>query len=102
LEEISALAHSYRSALKSILAVGYHRSLRYAMRAGLPRIRFHDLRHTAAALLLRRGVNPKIVSEMLGHSSVAITLDIYSHVVPDMQHLAADAMDETLQQHLDP
>jgi integrase len=72
------------------------------MRAGLPRIRFHDLRHTAATLLLRRGVNPKIVSEMLGHSSVAITLDIYSHVVPDMQQLAADAMDETLQQHLEP
>jgi len=56
-------------------------------------MRFHDLRHTAATLLLRRGVNPKIVSEMLGHSSVSITLDIYSHVTPDMQQQAADAMD---------
>lgn len=65
-------------------------------RAELPRIRFHDLRHTAATLLLRRGVNPKIVSEMLGHSSVSITLDIYSHVTPDMQQQAADAMDDAL------
>ena len=71
------------------------------MRAGLPRIRFHDLRHTVATLLLRWDVNPKIVSEMLGHSSVTITRDIYSHVVPDMQQLAADAMDETLQERLE-
>ena len=47
-------------------------------RSDLPRIRFHDLRHTAATLLLGRGVNPKIVSEMLGHASIGITLDIYS------------------------
>jgi integrase len=66
-------------------------------RAGLPRMRFHDLRHTAATLLLGRGVNPKIVSEMLGHASVAITLDIYSHVMPHMQQQAAQAMDDTLQ-----
>jgi integrase len=65
-------------------------------RAGLPRIRFHDLRHTAATLLLGRGVNPKIVSEMLGHASVSITLDIYSHVLPDMQDQAAAAMDAAL------
>lgn len=65
-------------------------------RAGLPRIRFHDLRHTAAALLLGRGVNPKIVSEMLGHASIAITLDIYSHVLPDMQQQAAREMDAAL------
>ena len=54
------------------------------------------------AFLIRRGVNPKVVSEMLGHSSVAITLDIYSHVVPNTQQLAADAMDETLQEHHEP
>ena len=55
-------------------------------------IRFHDLRHTAATLLLSARVNPKVVSEMLGHATVAITLDIYSHVLPDMQQDAARAM----------
>ncbi len=53
-------------------------------RAGLPQIRVHDLRHTCATLLLTKGVHPKIVSEMLGHSSIAITLDTYSHVVPGL------------------
>jgi integrase len=65
-------------------------------RAGLPRMRFHDLRHTAATLLLGRGINPKIVSEMLGHSRIAITLHLYSHVTPHMQQQAADAMDAAL------
>ena len=59
-------------------------------------IRFHDLRHTAATLLLGRGVHPKIVSEMLGHSTIAITLDTYSHVTPTMQREAAAAMDAVL------
>src|SRR5215203_7493048 len=58
-------------------------------RASLPATtRFHDLRHTCATLLLSRNVNPKIVSEMLGHSSIAITLDTYSHVLPTMQESA--------------
>jgi integrase len=65
-------------------------------RAGLPQIRFHDLRHTCATLLLTRNVNPKIVSEMLGHSSIAITLDTYSHVPPNMRDQAAAAMEEAL------
>jgi integrase len=65
-------------------------------RAGLPRIRFHDLRHTAATLLLGRGIHPKIVSEMLGHTTVGITLDLYSHVTPTMQREAARAMDDLL------
>jgi integrase len=65
-------------------------------RAGLPRLRFHDLRHSCATLLLGRGVNPKIVSEMLGHSTVAITLDRYSHVLPTMQAAAASALEATL------
>ncbi len=64
--------------------------------AGLPLIRFHDLRHTAATLLLQ-GVHPKIVSEMLGHASITITLDLYSHVLPDMQRDATTAMDRLLQ-----
>jgi integrase len=64
--------------------------------AGLPQIRFHDLRHTCATLLLSKNVNPKIVSEMLGHASIAITLDTYSHVLPDMQDSAVKAMDDAL------
>ena len=64
--------------------------------AGLPNIRFHDLRHTCATLLLSRNVNPKVVSEMLGHSSIAITLDTYSHVLPTMQESAIRALEEAL------
>ncbi|MBV9100379.1 MAG: site-specific integrase, partial [Candidatus Dormibacteraeota bacterium] len=66
------------------------------MKAGLPPIRFHDLRHTAATLLLSRGVHPKIASEMLGHATVAFTLDVYSHVTETMQQEAANAMDAIL------
>jgi integrase len=65
-------------------------------RADLPKIRFHDLRHTTATILLSHNVNPKVVSEMLGHSSGAITLDIYSHVLPHMQHDAAATMAQAL------
>jgi len=65
-------------------------------RAGLPPMRFHDLRHTAATLLLGRGIHPKIVSEMLGHSQIAITLDLYSHVTPTMQLEATAAMESIL------
>ena len=65
-------------------------------RAGLPRIRFHDLRHTAATLMLLQGINPKVVSERLGHASVAITLDRYSHVLPSMQRDAAKVLGRAL------
>ncbi len=58
--------------------------------------RFHDLRHTCATLLLTRNVNPKVVSEMLGHANIAITLDTYSHVLPNMQDSAARALEEAL------
>src|SRR4051812_45170988 len=51
---------------------------------GLPHIRFHDLRHTCATLLLSKGVHPKLIQELLGHSSIEITLDTYSHVLPSM------------------
>jgi integrase len=57
---------------------------------------FHDLRHTYATLLLTKGIHPKIVSEMLRHSSIAITLDIYSHVIPGLGNAAARAMEDTL------
>jgi len=56
-------------------------------------LRFHDLRHTCATLLLSEGVNAKVVSEMLGHASIAITLNTYSHVLPDMQDSAVEAME---------
>jgi len=59
----------------------------------MPVIRFHDLRHTAATLLLLAGENPKVVSERLGHASVEITLNTYSHVLPAMQKAAADPLD---------
>lgn len=65
-------------------------------RLGLPVIRFHDLRHTAATLLLEQGVHVKVVSEMLGHSSVQITLDRYSHVIPTIQEEAARRMNRVL------
>jgi integrase len=61
---------------------------------GLPDIRFHDLRHTAATLLLTKGVHPKIVQEMLGHSSITLTLDTFSHVLPGLQKEAANYMQE--------
>ena len=65
-------------------------------KAGIPDIRFHDLRHTAATLLLSEGVSPKAVSEQLGHGSVAITMDVYAHVTSEMQAHAAAAMDAVL------
>ena len=64
--------------------------------AGLPRMRFHDLRHSAATLLLGMGVHPKIVSELLGHTQIGITLDLYSHVTATMQRDAVTAFEELL------
>ena len=65
-------------------------------RAGLPQITFNDLRHTCASLLFQKNVHPKFVQELLGHASVAITLDTYSHMLPGMGSEAADAMGEAL------
>jgi integrase len=74
-----------------------HSFKRIKARAGVREdLRFHDLRHTCATLLLREGVNPKVVSEMLGHASITITLNTYSHVLPDMQDSAANAMEAAL------
>jgi integrase len=73
-----------------------HRFKPLLKRTGLPQIRFHDLRDTCATLLLTKNVNPKVVSEMLGHASIAITLDTYSHVLPNMQESAAAVMEEVL------
>jgi integrase len=65
-------------------------------RVGLPKIRFHDLRHTCATLLLSRNVHPKFVQELLGHANIAITLDTYSHVIPGMGDYAVRAMEDAL------
>jgi integrase len=65
-------------------------------KAGLPEIRFHDLRHTAATLMLQEGVHPKVVQERLGHSQISITMDTYSHVLPAMQEEAAVKLDDLL------
>ncbi|MBI4303967.1 MAG: site-specific integrase, partial [Chloroflexi bacterium] len=65
-----------------------------AKRAGVKAIRFHDARHTHASLLLKQGVHPKIVQERLGHASIGITLDTYSHVAPGLQEQAALRFDE--------
>ena len=65
-------------------------------RAGLPKVRFHDLRHTHASLLLAEGVHPKVVQERLGHSQVSVTLDVYSHVAPSLQVEAAAKVDALL------
>lgn len=62
----------------------------------LPMIRFRDLRHTHATLLLKEGVNVKVVSERLGHANISTTLDTYSHVLPSMQQEAADRIDAVL------
>ena len=64
--------------------------------AGLPSIRLYDLRHTAATNALIAGVPPKVVSEMLGHASVAFTLDVYAHVLPNMQEQAAAQVEALL------
>ena len=70
--------------------------LRLLKKGGFQKTRFHDLRHTAATLLLSQGVHPKIVQERLGHAQIAITLDIYSHVLPSMQKEAASKLDALL------
>ena len=63
---------------------------------GLPHLTLHGLRHAHATFLLQKGTHAKIVSERLGHSSISVTMDTYSHVLPDMQEAAARAIDEVL------
>src|SRR5438046_2460833 len=73
------------------------RSFRPLLQAArLERIRFHDLRHTVATLLLEQGIHPKVVADLLGHSQVAITLDVYGHVLPGLQRTTAQAFDRLL------
>ena len=73
-----------------------HMLHRVLKRAGLPRVRFHDLRHTFATLALQNGVDVKTVSGMLGHYSAGFTLDTYAHVTTSAQRQAAEAMEHVL------
>ncbi|MGH8869540.1 MAG: tyrosine-type recombinase/integrase, partial [Actinomycetes bacterium] len=78
-----------RNAFRSLTAV--------AKRAGITGIGLHTLRHTCASLLLAQGVHPRVVMETLGHSGIAITMDVYSHVMPQQQREAADLMNTALE-----
>src|SRR5262249_34900298 len=69
---------------------------RILLKAGVPDQRFQDLRHAAASLLLAQGVHPRVVMELLGHSRISLTMEIYSHVVPALMREAAEKMDEVL------
>ena len=71
-----------------------HAWIKLVRHTGLKPIRLHDARHTHASLMLKQGIHPKIVQERLGHSSVTITLDTYSHVAPGLQQAAAVRFDE--------
>lgn len=73
-----------------------HDFARIAKRAGLKGVRFHDLRHTFASLMLLKGAKPKVISEALGHSSVSFTMDTYSHIIEGMQEDAMALLDEVL------
>jgi len=73
-----------------------HNFARIAKQAGLENVRFHDLRHTFASLMLLRGAKPKVISEALGHASVAFTMDVYSHIIEGMQEDAMALLDEVL------
>jgi integrase len=74
----------------NVLVTQFKRLIR---QSGLPDLRFHDLRHTSATLLLAQGVHPMIVQERLGHADISTTLYRYRHVTPDMQRSAADVLD---------
>ena len=70
-------------------------------KAGIPRVRLHDLRHTHATLMMEQGINPKIVNERLGHAGAGITLDLNSHVSPGLQAEAAQKFDQALARQSD-
>ena len=80
----------------SYVSLCFRRALR---NAGLPRMRVHDLRHTAASLLLAKGRHPKVVQELLGHSTIALTMDTYSHVSPALHAQVAEDMEALFEKH---
>ena len=88
-----------KPALRELLgAAGWTRTsgAKLVRRAGFPHVRFHDLRHSHASQLLKQGVHPKIVSERLGHATVGLTLDTYSHVLPGVQEQTVEQFDAVM------
>ncbi len=79
----------------SAISKQFHRVLE---RAGLPQRRFHDLRHSCATLLLVQGVSPRVVMDVLGHFQIGLTMNTYSHVIPELRREAADRMDHLLRE----
>ena len=80
----------------TVVSHDFHRKL---TKAGLPQRRFHDLRHSCATLLLVQGVSPRVVMDVLGHSQIALTMNTYSHVLPELRRQAADRMEELIADH---
>jgi integrase len=93
----SARAFAWRARTSSAISAAKNLTARsfkpLLKRSGLPNIRLHDLRHTCATLMLCEGVHIKLVQELLGHATVSITLDTYSHLLPGMGDETACAMD---------
>ncbi len=95
-----------RTSYRTVTSIGDHfplSSLEYMFqvllkKAELPHVRFHDLGHSAATILLTMGVHPKIVQELLGHSQIRMTMDIYSHVLPSMQQEAMTKLNQAFSQ----
>jgi integrase len=80
----------------TVVSHDFHRKL---TKAGLPQRRFHDLRHSCATLLLVQGVSPRVVMDVLGHSQIALTMNTYSHVIPELRRQAADRMEDLIADH---
>ena len=98
---VSDLVFSKPDGSRSLPDTLSHAFTKIAARAGL-RVRLYDLRHTHATLMLRQGVHPKVVQELLGHSTVSVSLDTYSHVTPGPQRAAAMKFDRELEGALEP
>ena len=77
----------------SVVSHNFHK---LALKSGFNGVRFHDLRHTFVSLMLLRGVSPKVISEALGHASLAFTMDTYSHIIKGMQEDAMKLLDDVL------
>ncbi len=94
--EDSGLVFTKPSGAKHDPSTVSHKFAAIGREAGFPGLRMHDLRHTHATLLLAQGVHPKIVQGRLGHATIAMTMDVYSHVLPGLQEAAAAKLDEIL------